>query len=167
MPNTAPPQIEHRELRHYAGVRARLSACEFAASIDHGWPRIRTWLAGRGLEPAGPPFIRYCVLGHDDTFEIDLGVPVDGPVASDGEVHAGVLPAGRYVVLRHTGPYDGLPGAHARLRRWAGERGVTFDRWPTGHGEAWRASAEHYLIDPCDEPDPARWLVELAYLTAA
>ena len=43
---------------------------------------------------------------------------------------------------------------------------MAFDRWHTGQGEAWRASAEQYLVDPCLEPDPQRWQVELAYLTA-
>ena len=167
---TGEPRIEHRDLRHYVGVSRRIAACQFAGTIGSGWPEVRAWMARRRIPSAGAPFIRYCVLGDEGTFELVLGVPVAQPVerqiAGDGEVHAGVLPAGRYVVLRHVGPFEGLPHSHARLRQWASERGVAFDRWHTGRGEAWRASAEHYLVDPCSEPDPSRWEVELTYLTA-
>jgi effector-binding domain-containing protein len=166
MSTSAQPRIEHRELRHYVGVRHRIAFCQFAGTIGFGWPEVLAWLARRRLAADGAPLIRYCVLGDDATFEMELGVPVEHPVDGDGEVHAGLLPAGRYVVLRHVGPYDDLPGSHARLRRWADERGVAFDRWHTGHGEAWRASVEHYLVDPSAEPDPSKWEVELAYLTA-
>ena len=164
--STGEPRIEHRDLRHYVGVSRRIAACQFAGAIGSGWPEVRDWMVRRRIVSAGAPFIRYCVLGDEGTFELVLGVPVPHRVAGDADVHAGVLPAGRYVVARHVGPFEGLPRSHALLRRWASERGVTFDRWHTGRGEAWRASAEHYLVDPCTEADPSRWEVELTYLTA-
>ena len=89
MSSAATPRIEHREVRHYVGVRARLAACEFAATVDAGWPRVVAWMARHRVPAAGAPFIRYCVLGDDDTFEIDLGVPVFEPVGGDGALHAG------------------------------------------------------------------------------
>ena len=79
-------------------------------------------------------------------------------------VTPGVLPACRYVVLRHTGPYDGLIASNAALQRWAEEQGITFDSWDTPEGTAWRARAEHYLTNPAAEPDPSKWEVDVAYL---
>jgi effector-binding domain-containing protein len=97
--------------------------------------------------------------------EIELAVPVGAPAAGSGRVRAGVLPEGRYAVLRHTGPYDGLIASNAELQRWAHEHGVEFDTWDTARGPAWRSRAEHYLTDPSKEPDPAKWEVDVAYLT--
>jgi effector-binding domain-containing protein len=52
-------------------------------------------------------------------------VPVVTPVDGDDRVLAGVLPAGRYATLRYTGHPDGLLGATAALREWAGQEGLT------------------------------------------
>jgi hypothetical protein len=38
-------------------------------------------------------------------------------------------------------------------------------RWKRRAGSAWRSRAEHYLTDPSREPDPAKWEVDVAYLT--
>lgn len=77
-------------------------------AVDQGFPELFGWLAEHGMAPAGPPFIRYHVTGAGGELDIELGVPAD--VTADGgtRVRPGVLPAGRYAVLRHTGPYDGL-----------------------------------------------------------
>jgi effector-binding domain-containing protein len=85
-------------------------------------------MAGRnGIAPSGPPFIRYLVIDMAAELEIELAVPTGAPVAGSGRVRPGVLPEGRYAVLRHTGPYDGLIAANAALQQWAPRRGVRFD----------------------------------------
>jgi len=43
--------------------------------------------------------------------------------------------------------------------------GRPLDSWETGHGTAWRGRVEHYLTDPSAEPDPAKWEVDIVYLT--
>ncbi len=72
--------------------------------------------------------------------------------------------AGRYVTLRHTGPYDGLVASNAALQQWAQQQGIIFDSWDTPAGSVWRGRAEHYLTNPAAEPDPAKWEVNVAYL---
>jgi effector-binding domain-containing protein len=92
-------------------------------------------------------------------------VPTGAPVTASGRIQPGVLPEGRYAVLRHTGPYDGLIASNAALEEWAHEHEVEFDSWSTPDGTAWRGRAEHYLTDPSREPDPAKWETDVAYLT--
>lgn len=75
-----------------------------------------------------------------------------------------MLPAGRYVTLRHAGPFDDLAGCHAGLRRWAQEHDIALDRWDTDLGTAWRSCSEQYLVDPSAEPDPSKWRPKVAYL---
>jgi effector-binding domain-containing protein len=98
--------------------------------------------------------------------QIELAVPVGAPVASNGRVRPSVLPEGRFAVLRHTGPYDGLIASNAALQQWAHQHGIEFDTWDTAQSSAWRSRFEHYLTDPSKEPDPAKWEVDVAYLTS-
>jgi effector-binding domain-containing protein len=96
--------------------------------------------------------------------QIELGVPVAAPVTAGGRVQPGILPEGRYAVLRHTGHYDGLMASNAALLQWAQDKGIAFDTWETAGGEAWRGRAEHYLTDPSQEPDPAKFETDVAIL---
>ena len=116
------------------------------------------------IAPAGPPLIRYLVIDMAGELQIELGVPVAAPVTASGRVQPGVLPEGRYAVLRHTGPYDGLRASNAALLAWAKEKGIAFDTWETAGGAAWRCRAEHYLTDPSQEPDPAKLETDVAFL---
>ena len=159
------PQIQARAAQPYAAIRQTVTMDGISGAVDEAFPELFGWMAGHGVSAGGPPFIRYLVIDMAAELEIELGVPVGAPVAGSGRVRPGVLPEGRYAVLRHTGPYDGLIARNAALQRWARERGVEFDTWNTSRGSAWRSRAEHYLTDPSSEPDPAKWEVDVAYLT--
>ncbi len=159
------PQIQARAAQHYAAIRQTVTMDGISGAVDEAFPELFGWLASHGMAAGGPPFIRYLVIDMAAELEIELAVPVGAPVAGSGRVRPGVLPQGRYAVLRHTGPYDGLIASNAALQRWAREHGVEFDTWDTARGSAWRSRAEHYLTDPSREPDPAKWEVDVAYLT--
>ena len=159
------PRMQEHAALHYAGVQVAVPMGGISGAVDDVFPELFGWLASHEIEVAGPPFIRYLVIDMDALLRLELGVPVDAPVAGSGRVQPRVLPAGRYAVLRHAGPYDGLIAANAGIQRWAREHGVEFDTWDTSEGSAWRARVEHYLTDPAKEPDPARWEVDVAYLT--
>jgi effector-binding domain-containing protein len=159
------PRIEQRAEQPYAGIRMRVTMEGLPAAVDQGFPELFGWLAEHGTAPAGPPFIRYHVIDMDRELDIELGVPAGVAAEVGGRVRSGVLPAGRYVVLRHTGPYDGLIASNAALQEWAAEQDVTLDSSDTPDGSAWRGRVEHYLTNPAEEPDPSKWEVDVAYLT--
>lgn len=56
-----------------------------------------------------------------------VGVPVFQLVVGDGEVRAGVLPAGRYAAVAHVGHPDTLEQATRELLDWAAARGLAWD----------------------------------------
>ncbi len=116
-----------------------------AEAVDTGFPEVFGWLAKHGVTHAGPPFIGYLVIDMATELEIELAVPVRGEAEGDGRVRFDVLPADRYVTLRHVGPFDGLPASNARLQQWAQERGIALDSWDTDRGSAWRGRVEHFL----------------------
>lgn len=158
------PEIQTRAAQHYVAIPVSVSMNSLAAAIDESFPPLFGWLVGQGLVPGGPPFVRYLIIDMAGELRVDLGVPVAAPIAASGRVQPGTLPAGRYVVLRHTGPYDRLVASNAALQRWARERGIEFDTKETADGSVWRGRAEHYLTDPRQEPDPAKWETDVAYL---
>jgi hypothetical protein len=57
--------------------------------------------------------------------------------------------------------------ATADLLAWAQNKSIVWDKWAAGsRGEGWRARIEHYLTDPREEPNSARWQTELAFKLA-
>jgi effector-binding domain-containing protein len=162
---THEPHIEVRTAQPYAGIPMNVTMASLSGAVDEGFPELFGWLAGHGSTVAGPPFIRYLVIDMQAELEIELGVPAEVSAVDGGRIVPGILPGGRYAVLRHVGPYDGLVASNAALLQWAREQAITLDSWETDHGTAWRCRAEHYLTDPSAEADPAKWEVDVAYLT--
>jgi effector-binding domain-containing protein len=161
------PRIAEHARQDYAGIRVTVPMEGISGAVDEAFPELFGWLAGQGISPGGPPFIRYLVIDMLRELRLDLAVPVGGPVAGSGRIRPGALPGGRYAVLRHTGPYDGLIASNAALQQWAARHGVEFDTRDTPEGTAWAARVEHYLTDPSAEPDPSKWEVDVAYLIRA
>jgi effector-binding domain-containing protein len=79
-------------------------------------------------------------------------------VAPDGQVLTGTLPAGRFATLTLTGPFDGLYEANAKLGEWLEQQGIE----PQG-GPYDAAHLEIYETDPAVEPDPNKWVTEVAF----
>ena len=156
------PRIEERAAQPYAGIRATTPPDDVPGVVARGCPELVAWLAARDVPPAGAPFIRFHVLG--DELELELGVPLATPVAGEGRIAAGMLPAGRWLTLLHVGPFSGLEAGHDALKRWARERDVALAVRETDRGAAWAGCVERYLVDPREQPDSSKWETELAYL---
>jgi effector-binding domain-containing protein len=162
------PQIEERNEQSYLGIRCEVTE-GVAPVVDRAFPQLFAWLGEQGVEPAGPPLIRYRELdGAGEPLEIEVAAPVSGESRGGGPVHAGTLPAGRYLTFLHVGPYRSeaatdLGDAQASLISWASERGVTYSR-PTEHGLTLPCCVEHYRVGPYEEADWTKWETEIAYL---
>jgi GyrI-like small molecule binding domain len=149
---TNEPQISQRPAQPYLGLRRRVTD-GVAAAVDGAFPELFRRLGAAGVQPAGPPFIRFLATDDaGDPTELELAVPVDADAATD------VLPAGRYATLVHVGPYRSetqpdLAVARAALREWAGQEGLSVSCY-----------LEHYRIGPVENPDYTKWETELAFL---
>lgn len=129
-------------------------------------PDVFGWLATRGIEPAGAPFLKFNVIDMERELEIEAGVPVDSAIEGDGTVFAGELPAGRYVTVTHLGHPDELIDVTAALLAWADQRGLAWDAADTPAGRRWGARLEIYHTNPMEEPDLNKWTTELAFRLA-
>jgi effector-binding domain-containing protein len=162
---SATPEIETRTEQPYAAIRAKVSMAgigAFAARTGE----VFGWLGARGLTPAGPPFFKYNVIDMTRELEMETGVPVAAAVDGDDHVVTGVLPAGRYATVTHTGHPSELVDVTGALLDWAEEQGLTWDMSPAEDGDRWGARLEFYLTDPSVEPDMSKWQTQLAFRLA-
>jgi DNA gyrase inhibitor GyrI len=162
------PQIQQRDALPYLAIRSEVTN-GLPAVVDRSFPQLFAWLGRHGIEPAGPPFIRYLeVDNRGEPLEIEVAAPVAAGTQGDETVRAGILPAGRYATLLHTGPYrhDDVPDlgdAQAALRTWTEQQGIVTSR-ASERGSSLAACVEHYRIGPPMEADWTKWETELAYL---
>jgi effector-binding domain-containing protein len=123
-------------------VRTRAPVARLPEVLGPAWGAIMAHAAAVGATPAGAPFVGYHNMDMED-LDLEIGVPFVEPVAGEGDVHAGELPAGPAVATLHVGPYDRVGEAYDALQAWMKE-----------HGHAPGGPAyEHYLNDP-DEVAP-------------
>ncbi len=156
------PRIVERAAQPYVGITASVPMDGIPAIADR-LPYIFGWLAARDVTPVGAPFLKYNVVAMDAELEIEAGVPVPPGTDGDGEIVAGLLPAGRYATLTHVGHPGELVEATARLLGWAAAQGL---EWDTSRAGRWAARLEIYHTDPAVEPDMTRWETELAFRLA-
>ncbi|MFI5808074.1 GyrI-like domain-containing protein [Streptomyces sp. NPDC051561] len=156
------PLIVEREEQPYAGIRGRVKADGFAQIADR-IPELFGWLAARGTEPLGGPFLRYNLVGTEGEFEVEAGVAVAVSPEPEGDVLSGVLPAGKYATVTHFGHPDGLFAVTEALLAWARAQGLAWDMTTASDGEHWVGRLETYKTDPRVQPDPAHWETELAF----
>jgi effector-binding domain-containing protein len=164
---TTPPHLERRPAVKYIGIRSEAAADQLPIALPPLFGELWTWLERHGIAPVGVPFVRYCTVdrsGAVPRFGFEVGFPVRPGVESDGNVVAGELPAGSYVVALYTGPYTGLREANADVFDWARREGVVLQH--SNAGVEWRAWLEFCVMDPSREPDPSKWQTEIAILTA-
>lgn len=160
MPMSEEPEITERPAQPYVAIAASVTMATLGTEVPPLNGEVFAWLAAKGIAPAGPPFWRYTMVDMEHSLEVEAGVPVASPVAGDdGRVLAGVLPAGRYVTMRHVGPPDSLAGATGELLSWASSKGLTFDT----DGTTWGCRLEIYLTDPATQPDMTKWETELSF----
>ena len=153
------PTIETRMDQPYAAILVKVRMEELGSVVPPLTARVFGWLATRGINPAGPPFWRYVVIDMDAELELETGVPVASPVEGNEEIRAGVLPAGRYATVVHSGHPDTLVTATGDLLEWAAERGLEWDT----DGRTWGCRLEEYLSDPDEVPDMREWRTRLAF----
>jgi hypothetical protein len=108
-------------------------------------------------------------LGKGSSGACSRGFPPHGcwaDIPLSGRVVEGELPAGRYVSMTYTGPYDDLMDVTAMLVGWAKEKGVRWDSEPTGQGESFVCRLEVHDNNPSIEPDPNKLQTTLLFKLA-
>jgi effector-binding domain-containing protein len=97
-----------------AVVRRRARLDELSTVVPEACGVVWNFVRGAAIKPLG----RNVALYLDDDINLEVGVEVAGPFASDGNVVLSATPAGLVAATIHIGPYNRLPEAHRAIRRW-------------------------------------------------
>jgi DNA-binding transcriptional MerR regulator/effector-binding domain-containing protein len=129
------------------------------------WEDVETWLAGAFVElydalgvhanrRSGPDGAHYSSEFFESHFgEVVALIPVAAPAESSGRVEIFDIPAGRFAVTLHHGPF-------AELDRTYGALGTVVVEHALGAGGAIR---ENYLVTADDTGDPAALRTEVCW----
>ena len=77
------PSLAWRDPRPYVFVPRTVTMATIASAADE-LPGLFGGLAGHGLSPAGPPFLRYNVIDMEHELQLEAGVPVAAPATGEG-----------------------------------------------------------------------------------
>jgi effector-binding domain-containing protein len=147
--------LEEREPQPVLSIRAAVRLTQLTEAQGERLRELWSFMRRRGVQPAGPPFVRYHTFGEPET-DLETGVPVGAAASGEGRIARGELPGGAAITTWHAGSHDGLGAAYGRLGAWLKEHGRE------AGGAAWEV---YWWIDPGREPDPAAWPAPAAWRT--
>lgn len=153
------PKINERPEVHYMGIRIQTPFRGMFKQIGLIQRELETWFKDNKIEQGHPRFLRYHVIDMQGEMDMEYGIPVDAPLPDEGQVRAGIIPAGRYISLIYAG--SGLQGNKALLG-YIQENNIPADRWESDKGDVFASRFEAYLTDPKVEPRKTKWDIELA-----
>ncbi|WLR95715.1 GyrI-like domain-containing protein [Shinella zoogloeoides] len=160
---TMPETIEWGP-KSYVAVRLPV-VIPFGQEVHPAFEELFEAFGQAGVEPDGIEFIKFNVVDMP-RLEIEVGMTTDATIPLSGRLVNGVLPAGRYVSMTYTGPYDGLYDATAMLVGWAKEKGLQWDAQSTENGDVFASRLEVHDNNPSIEPDPAKLVTTLLFKLA-
>ena len=140
-------ELQQRNPQFVVSIRSIVRIDQLGEVMDERMQALREFMQQRGIQPAGPPFVRYHTFGETET-DLETGVPVAEPVAGEGRIVGSELPGGPVITTWHFGSHDTLGNAYARMHAWLHEHGRTVP------GAAWEV---YYWIDPSQYGGPAAW----------
>ena len=145
-----PPEIVHTTAQPAALIHLTVRRNQMREVMGPGLSELRAALKSQGIEPTGPWFAHHLKM-DGKVFDFEIGLPVASPVAAQGRMKPGVLPAATIARTHYRGPYEGLPGAWPELEAWIEANGheSALDLW------------EVYVVDPSVSADPAAWTTQL------
>jgi len=144
------PRIIQTEAQTAAVIHLTIPREDMQRVMGPSIAELMAAVSRQGLRPTGPLFAHHFRISPD-TFDFELGVPVNAPVIPVGRVRPSELPPARVARTVYHGGYEGLGAAWGEFGKWIAGAGLkpAADLW------------ECYIAGPESNPDPATWRTEL------
>jgi effector-binding domain-containing protein len=144
------PEIAETAVQPAAIIRLTIPREEIRNVMGPAYGELMAAVAAEGLGSAWPWFTHHLRM-DPGIFDLEVGVPLTGPIPARGRVQPGHLPAATVARTVYHGPYEGLASAWAELDEWIIAAGHT------SAPSLW----ERYLVGPESGRDPRTWRTEL------
>ncbi len=112
--------LSNSKLVHTAVIRSRVLPSELPQFVPAACGEVWSFIRSPGLPPPG----RHVAL-YLEAHEVEVGVEIAAPFASNDRIRCSQLPSGRVATAIHFGPYAHLSEAHTAIRQWCAEHGHT------------------------------------------
>lgn len=138
------PYIVETQAQPAAVIRLTIPREEIRDVMGPAIGEVMSTVAAQGIKATGPTFSHHFKM-DPKTFDFEVGVPVESPVAPAGRVKPGELPAATVARTVYRGPYEGLGEAWGEFDSWiaANKHTPAPDLW------------ESYVAGPESGSDPA------------
>lgn len=158
------PKIIDRKSQRYVAVRLPV-VIPFGEDLDPAFDELFAAFSNARVEPNGMEFIKFNLIDMP-RLEIEVGMTTDAALPLSSRMNEGELPAGRFVSLTYTGPYDNLLDVTAMLVGWAKEKALKWDSHDTPKGEQFACRLEVHDNNPSIEADPHKLRTTLLFKLA-
>jgi effector-binding domain-containing protein len=158
------PKTEYRKERQYLAISKTVHMYDIPEILPPLIPEVKNWMNQNHIESSGPDFFLYQSINERNELECEAGFPVNTAVPGDHRIHSGSFPAGNYASIVYTGDFKDMMQAHIALEKWIKENGFKEKIHSSDGIIRWGGRTEFYLIDPDNEPDPAKWQTEITFL---
>ncbi len=130
-------ELSERPAQPVLSIRTHVAVQDLPQVLGQSYGAIAQYLGRLGQQPAGAPFVAYFNLDMQN-LDLEIGFPVTGQIAGQGEIQASEIPGGKLLTCLHIGPYDKLTAAYAAMQHWLEANAL----------EATGVAYEFYLNDP-------------------
>ena len=138
---TLPAKLR-RKKQPYLSIRSQLARRNLRRQAVLFFSELRDFMTARGVEDAGPGFMRYLSVDRNGELDMEFGYLTPRIHPGGGPVRSGVLPSGMFMTAEWTGPYEKLPEVNAMLPGWAQHAGIELEASGNMSMETLRTVAE-------------------------
>ena len=146
-----PPEIiEFASCRVTAVIPVRCTREEIQLVMGRGVRELLDAVQAQGATPVAPLYTHH-LRRPTDSFDFEIGVPLDKSVSVSGRVRPSEWPAMRVARTVHCGRYEELSRSWGEFKQWMETRGLSMstDLW------------ECYVTGPERGSDARQWRTEL------
>jgi effector-binding domain-containing protein len=111
------PRITETAAQHTAVIHLTIPKDQIQHVMGPGLGELMSTIAAQGITPTGPWFTHHLKMSPD-SWDFEISVPVNSPVAAAGRVKPGQWAAMKVAKTVYQGPYEGLGDAWGEFMDW-------------------------------------------------